>query len=100
MNYVIKMALLSRLTKAEEYMHEWERADNTYWNGWRNGMDVETGARLERENKRAFNAFIAATNAFEALATKYGMTFSIMERVNFNVENLRKRINSEMWEVV
>lgn len=100
MNYVIKMALLSRLAKAEDALREWERADSTYWNGWRNGMDVETGARLERENKRAFNAFIAATNAFEALATKYGMSLSLMERVNFNAENLRKRINSELWEAI
>lgn len=97
MNYVIKGALLSRLAKAEESMHEWERTDIAYWNGWRNGMDVETGARLERENKRASNAFIAATDAFEALATKHGMTLSLMEWVNFNPENLRKRINAELW---
>lgn len=100
MNYVIKMALLSRLAKAEEALHVWERADSTYWNGWRNGMDVETGAKLERENKRAFNTFVAAVDAFEALATKHGMTFSIMERLNFNPDNMRRRINSEIWEAI
>lgn len=100
MNHIIKMALLSRLAKAEEALHEWERADNAYWAAFRAGVDVETGARLEQENKRAFNAFIAETDAFEALATKHGMTFSLMERVNFNAENMRRRINSEMWEAV
>lgn len=100
MNHIIKMALLSRLAKAEDALHEWEQADSEYWNGWRSGMDVETGAKLEHENKRAFDAFIAATDAFEALATKHGMTFSLMERVNFNADNMRRRINAEMWEAV
>jgi hypothetical protein len=96
MNYVIKMALLSRIAKAEESMREWEQADNTYWAAYRAGVDVETGAGLERENRRAFNAFVAAVDAFEALAAKHGMELSIMERLNFNPVSMRKRVNLEM----